>query len=324
VRLTEPRRGRPTSRAFVHAALFYAGWCQFLEGTVPFIREGLAGGEPALVVVDATKIAALREALGDDANRVQFADMTDIGRNPARIIPRWHEFVDEYLRTDRPVRGIGEPTWAGRNAAELVECEAHETLLNLAFADGPAWSLLCPYDVEALGPAVVDEARRSHPFVTYNGTRHVSRDYVDVHPSPSRLNRPLPPPPASAEVLAFGPGGEALRAVRTLVLRHAHQAGMDAVATEYLTLAANELATNSLRHGGGTGTIRIWREGDTLIYEVRDGGHIHDQPLLGRQRPTVEQVGGRGLWLANQLCDLVQIRSSPAGTTVRLQMRITP
>jgi anti-sigma regulatory factor (Ser/Thr protein kinase) len=308
----------------VHGALFYAGRRQFLDGTVPFIREGLAAGEPAMVVVGATKIAALREALGDDANRVQFADMTEIGRNPARIIPRWREFVDEHLRTDRPVRGIGEPISAGRHAAELVECQAHETLLNLAFADSPPWSMLCPYDVEALPPAVVDEARRSHPFVTHNGTRQASRDYVDAHSSPPHLNQPLPPPSVSADVLAFGPGREALRAVRTLVQRHAHRAGMEAVAAEHLTLATNELATNSLCHGGGMGTIRIWREGDTLICEVRDGGHIHDQPLLGRQRPTVEQIGGRGLWLANQLCDLVQIRSSPAGTTVRLRMRITP
>ena len=33
------------------------------------------------------------------------------------------------------------------------------------------------------------------------------------------------------------------------------------------------------------------------------------------------QPGGYGLWLANQLCDLVQIRSLPAGTAVRLHMR---
>ncbi len=321
---TETRAGPAASQAFVHEALFYAGRRQFLEGTVPFLREGLARGEPALVVVDASKIAALREELGSDASRVHFADMTHIGRNPARIIPRWREFVDEHLRADRPVRGIGEPIWAGRHAAELVECQAHETLLNLAFADSPAWSLLCPYDVAALEPSVVDEARRSHPFVAYDGTRRVSGEYLAAHPSPSRLDQPLSPPPASAEALAFGPSCEALRAVRALVLQHARRSGLDPVATEHLTLAANELATNSLRHGGGTGTVRVWRDGDTLSCEVRDAGQIHGQPLLGRQRPAVEQIGGRGLWLANQLCDLVQIRSSPAGTAVRLQMRIGP
>ena len=139
----------------------------------------LAGDEPTLVVVDAAKVAALRAELGADADRVHFADMAEVGRNPARIIPRWRGFVDEHLRPDRPVRGIGEPIWAGRSPAELVECQAHETLLNYAFADSPAWSLLCPYDTAALPPAVVDEARRSHPFVARDGIGKDSPEYVD-------------------------------------------------------------------------------------------------------------------------------------------------
>jgi hypothetical protein len=61
----------------------------------------------------------------------------------------------------RPVRGSGEPIWPERTAAELVECERHESLLNLAFAGAPAWWLLSPYDTEALSAAIIDEARRS-------------------------------------------------------------------------------------------------------------------------------------------------------------------
>jgi anti-sigma regulatory factor (Ser/Thr protein kinase) len=38
--------------------------------------------------------------------------------------------------------------------------------------------------------------------------------------------------------------------------------------------------------------------------------------------PDGEQEGGRGLWLINQLCDLVQLRSSPEGTSVRMSMRL--
>ena len=47
-----------------------------------------------------------------------------------------------------------------------------------------------------------------------------------------------------------------------------------------------------------------------------------DDPLVGRVKPVPTQVGGRGLWLANQFCDLVQIRSGDDGTAVRLQMAI--
>jgi anti-sigma regulatory factor (Ser/Thr protein kinase) len=87
-----------------------------------------------------------------------------------------------------------------------------------------------------------------------------------------------------------------------------------------MVLVVNEVTTNSVRHGGGTGTLRIWEEGASLICEVRDRGQILD-PLIGRRKPPADRGSGLGLWLANQLCDLVQIRSFPTGSVVRLHIR---
>src|SRR5437868_3363988 len=100
--------------AFRHEALLYAGEDEFVERNAAFIREGVAADEPVLVVVDAAKIDLLREELGDDADPavVQFADMADVGRNPARIIPAWREFVSQRAGERGAVRGIGEPIWA--------------------------------------------------------------------------------------------------------------------------------------------------------------------------------------------------------------------
>jgi hypothetical protein len=42
------------------------------------------------------------------------------------------------------------------------------------------------------------------------------------------------------------------------------------------------------------------------------------EPLVGRVRPTPDAQSGRGVWIANQLCDLVQIRSGRSGTVVRV------
>ena len=68
-------------------------------------------------------------------------------QEPGRIIPAWREFVAG--TNGRPIRGVGEPIWAGRRAAEIVECQLHEALLNLAVdTDTPLW-LLCPYDISA-------------------------------------------------------------------------------------------------------------------------------------------------------------------------------
>ena len=86
-------------------------------------------------------------------------------------------------------------------------------------------------------------------------------------------------------------------------------------------LAVDELATNSLRYARGEGMLRTWRENGALLVEVADEGHIAD-PLAGRDCPTPDEVGGRGLYLVNQLCDLVQLRSSPDGSVIRIHMRI--
>ena len=58
-----------------------------------------------------------------------------------------------------------------------------------------------------------------------------------------------------------------------------------------------------------------------MLCEISDRGRF-DEPLAGRVRPAPDQPDGRGLWLVNQLCDLVQIRSSPAGNVVRLHMAV--
>ena len=143
---------RPTNDVgFRHDALFYAGTQGFVTEVSAFIRDSVAEREPILVVVDEEKIELLRRELGGDPEGVRFADMLQLGRNPARIIPAWGDFVAEQAGSARRFRGIGEPIWAMRSASELVECARHEALLNLAFAGGRAWWLLCPYDTGSLG-----------------------------------------------------------------------------------------------------------------------------------------------------------------------------
>ena len=44
----------------------------------------------------------------------------------------------------------------------------------------------------------------------------------------------------------------------------------------------------------------------------------HSIAAMQAQLEAFDQEGGRGLFLVHQLCDLVQLRSSPSGTTVRL------
>ena len=303
---------------FRHEALLYGSHRQFLDGTLDFIAGGLSASEPMLVVLAAGKIEELKQALGADAGRVQFADMADVGTNPARIIPAWSAFADEATARGGPFRGIGEPIWAERSADELVECQRHESLLNLAFAGAAGFRLLCPYDT-TLGPDVLDEAHRSHPEVVTGGSAHRGRGSCrDLAEVAAPFDRPLPEPPPGFEQVPVGP--ESLGQVRAAVIRHGRHAGLGETRTDDLVMAVNEVVTNTIVHGGGFGTLRLWRQGSSLVCEVTDGGRITD-PLAGRVRPAADDERGRGLWLATQLCDLIQVRSFDAASVVRLHMR---
>lgn len=305
---------------FRHEALLYAGDDQFVEACAAFVREGLEAGEPTLVVAVTGKLEGLKEALGPDAGRVQFADMAEVGRNPARIIPAWQSFVDEHATDGLRVRGIGEPIFPERGPPELVECERHEALLNLAFARADGFWLLCPYDTEALPPEVIDEARRNHPFVAHREDRGHSADYrgVDAISEPFALELPEPPPDAAE--MRFGETGT-LTKLRRFVGRRASEAGLDSERGHDLVVAANEIASNSVLHGGGSGLLRIWREAGKILCEIRCTGRLAD-PLADRRPPSPETPSGRGLWLANQLCDLVQVRTLPGEMVVRLHFAL--
>ncbi len=302
---------------FRHEAFFYASREEFLSGTASFIRDGLASNEATMVVLSAEKNDAVREELGAVADRVHFADMDEVGANPARIIPAWREFVAAHHAVGNRMRGIGEPIWPERSAAELVECQRHEALLNLAFEGSAGFYLMCPYDIAALNPRVLLQARRSHPHLVVNGHEHVNRDYCGLEEIAAPFSDPLPAPSVQPEWKVFGL--RALGDLRQFVAERAERFGLDDERTGDLVVAMNEIASNSVVHGGGGGTLRVWHEDDALICEVNDKGMLNE-PMVGRERPARAQSGGHGMWMANQLCDLVQVRAFPHGSAVRLHM----
>lgn len=306
---------------FRHEAFLYSTMDEFMAGALSFIQGGLSAGVPILVMLDAEKIELLRSELRYDFENLFFADIAGLGRNPARFLPVWQGFVLKHGGPHRLLRGIAEPIGPRRAGAELVECERHEALINLALVDMAALWLLCPYDTRALEGDVIDAARRSHPFVIEHGGYRDNPAYHDLALDPEPLEDPLPDPPEDAFSMQFGIGQ--LRVLRTLANHYLGLTGLSRERIEDLILSVNEIATNSVQHGGGHGTLRIWQEPGTVLCEVRDPGHITD-PLVGREAPGFGDESSRGFWVVNQLCDLVQVRSSPAGSVIRIHMRIDP
>jgi Anti-sigma regulatory factor (Ser/Thr protein kinase) len=301
--------------SYRHEALLWRGEEEFLDGTVPFIREGLQAGQPVIAAVTAAHIQLLRAALGADADLVHFADMSVLGRNPARIIPAWLEFIQEHVVKGQRARGIGEPIWPGRRRAEVAECQLCEALLNFAVDPHTLLWLLCPYDIEALAPDVIIAAKRTHPVLVQDHDHRRSTLYGASYHAQMVFEADLPIVETAVSVKVFG--RDDLSTLREDVIAHALEAGLSPSRSAELALAVHEVATNSVKHGSGEGILRIWLEHDSLVCEIRDQGRITD-PMKGRTAPAWDHEEGRGLWMANQLSDLVQVRSSAEGTTIRI------
>lgn len=302
----------PDGGVLSHAAFCYRSQPEYAAAIVAFIRAGLAAGEPTLVGVPGAQARAIGDLLDDGPGELVFTDMAELGRNPARIIPEVRAFIDKHPA--QRVRFVGEPIWPGRSAAEICEANRHEALLNLAFAQAPV-TILCPYDASGLPGSVLADARRTHQEPAASGaTWQTWRDNL-----PPECDRPFHAPPAGTEAVAYDTD---LAPVRRLAADHGQRAGLDAERTVDLVLAANELAANTISHTSGRGVLQVWHTPEEIVCQVHDQGEITD-PLAGRVRHGPDDRG-HGLWLVNQVCDLVELRTGPAGTTVRMHMRRMP
>jgi anti-sigma regulatory factor (Ser/Thr protein kinase) len=304
----------PSATGYRHEALLYRGQADFVEQVLPCVVESIDQDEPILVAAPEAKLELLRAALGARHAGVHFADIAIVGRNPARMIPVWRSFVALHSAAPR-VRGIGEHAYPERTPDAISECMIHESLLNLAFDAATPLLLSCAYDVCALPGRVLEDARRSHPFVRTDGCTARSGEFGNGTSASRLFERSLPPAPADARRLPFE-AGEIL-SLRAAVSDLGRQSGLVGDRLDALVLSVHELVVNSIRHGGGEGVLTGWRSGTSVVVEVSDRGHLAD-PLAGSVAPPGNSIFGRGLWIANQLCDLLQICSSAAGTSVRV------
>jgi anti-sigma regulatory factor (Ser/Thr protein kinase) len=297
-----------------HVALLYRDEAEYLAQVLGFAQSGMARGEPLFIAVPGDKARLLGGRLSGEPGELLCCDMADMGRNPARIIPEVRAFADKHA--GQYVRFVGEPIWPGRSAAEICEATRHEALINLAFPRTPM-TVLCPYDATGLAPSAIAGARRTHPELLADGRLAAAAGSAAPWEVPPECDRPLPPPPASAEALGFETD---LVPVRRLVASHARRTVLGAERTADLVLAASETAANTLGHTSSGGVLHVWHDEKEIFCQIHDQGMITD-PLAGRVRRGPDGRG-HGLFLVNQVCDLVELRTGQAGTTVRMHMRL--
>ncbi|MCK2212233.1 sensor histidine kinase [Actinomadura sp. ATCC 31491] len=301
----------------VHHALVYGSDGHFVSVTAPFCQEGLAAGDKVLAVTTAANIALLRAALGRDADDVEFVEAAGWYDAPGRTLAAYDRYVQVHQDGRRRVRVIGEPVWQGRSAAEETEWIRYESALNAAFAGQPAW-IVCPYDERVLPGRIVAEARRTHPALLTPGGVRPSDAYVEPESFTCDADAlPLPPPPP--DPLADFPFDGDLHLMRGLVRAAVAPLGMSEERVGLLLLAVNEVVSNAVEHGGGHGRLVVWAEGPVVVCDVTDPGRM-ERSLPGFRTPEPTATRGYGLWVVRRVCDLLEIRTGPAGTQIRLRL----
>jgi anti-sigma regulatory factor (Ser/Thr protein kinase) len=296
---------------FRHEAMPYGSTQDLLGQVSEFLEPGLSHGDVVMIVVESGKTAMFRNAFGD---RVEVAAMEEVAPNPGRLISLWHDFLEDTCAPGDTVWGIGEPVYPGRRPAEMVEAQIHERLLDRAFTNTPYRLLTaCPYDVGRLPKEAIEEMERSHLYIIEGGNARENPRFEpdDVGVLEGDLTAPPIPEDWFTPFSAVG-----LAAMRRDLAEQARDLGVQSERIPDLLLAVNEIATNSVLYAGG-GALGVWPDNGHMVCEVRDRGYIKDD-LVGRRRPAATQMRGRGIWLANQVSDLIQLRTGPSGTRARI------
>jgi len=299
---------------YFHESAFYHSDDEFLGIVAPFFADGVSAGEPVIAAFAPANQRLIRKEFGE--HDVRFLDGEAQYLRPAGAIRRYRELFAECVSEgatqirvagDVPHPGTGSP-W---------DCWArYEASVNRLYNDFPVWGL-CPYDLRTAPADVVDEVRRTHPFLATTHGHQDNAAFVDpVAFLSGRVDRwadPLEQTPAAVELADPTPTEvrQAIATVSDLVdLSDEDRTG--------LLVAVSEVVTNAILYGAAPVRTRIWTGPDRILVTVTDRGEGVTDPFAGLTFPASSQPGGRGLSLAHQLCGYVQLRHDTAGFTVCL------
>jgi anti-sigma regulatory factor (Ser/Thr protein kinase) len=307
---------RGAAPGFRHDALVYDDVEQLTAIAAPWLLEGLAAGDAALIAAGPNTAGALREAVGDEP-RVMVVERHALyrARTPTAITA-FRRFAAEHAAPGRRLRVVGETDF-GTTPADWREWQAYEAVVNVAFGPHPLWGL-CVFDA-ALPEPILASVRRTHPQLVTAAGPAANADFVD----PAGYLRALPVPEEPLEATAPALADDDIvdctgprHAVRDL-LRTVD--GPPDVLEDFL-MAVDEMTSNAVRHGTPPAGLRLWTAPGRLVATIRDSGHGLDDPFAGYGPAHGEDLshGGMGLWLARQLSDHVAIRRDERGVSVRL------
>jgi hypothetical protein len=298
---------------FVHQGCVYSSDDEFLRMAVPFIDEGLRRREPVLVTTTPLNLDLVQAALGRHARKVDYAETAFLGRRPPQRVAAFTGYRHRHPRAAQ-VRILAEPVWSGRSARQVEAWECMESALNAVLA-GTGIHMICPYDARTVEPGIVGNARRTHPHMVNGTDVAVSRSYTEPVAFVRHRAAPLPARPDDAVTLAFT--GDLSR-LRHAVVMETALLGLSGEGLMIFSAAVGELLTGLGAGGEPRPSVALWAAPGEVVCDLRLPAAASLDPFIGLHPPTLDPRPGDGFWLARQICDHLDVRSGPDGTTIRL------
>ncbi|MEQ3552008.1 ATP-binding protein [Pseudonocardia nematodicida] len=309
----------PGSDRLVHRAVPCRGPEHQAEVLAGPVTGALERGWRALVVVEADCRRELERSLGPDADVDWCPPERMHSAPPFTVAGRWGRSVRDALSD-----GAAGVCTVGQ-LMDLPDTDpAYWTRLDLALThalDGMPVMMLCCFPDDDHTRA---QASELHDELLMDGapvpstTRRDEHELLREHPQPPPADLGVPAVSLPVDLAGLG-------AMRRVVEREATLGGLGPGRAEDLVLAVNELVSNGIEHGSGSPLLRMWHTGDAVVAETTD-------PVAGRlafpglAAPPLGGRRGRGLWLASELTDVLQVWTAEddpgrvRGTVVRVTM----
>jgi anti-sigma regulatory factor (Ser/Thr protein kinase) len=295
---------------FRHNALVYESQDEYVARSVTFLTEGLEADEGAVVANTRPGLAVMREGLGPDAAQVTFVDVSSAYTRPARTLAAYHKVFAEQLQKTASLRAVADVQF-GTDPGEWDMWMGYEAVFNRCFDHLPAW-VLCTYNANGTPDPILEGVWRTHPEVVAGDIWNTS----DLYEDPDQVLRAITAEPTPLTDLRSIPFGRDLEQFRERLARELVAEEVSEAKALDMLLAATEIATNAVEHGGGVEEVRVGRAQGRFVCEIVDRGNGFDDPAAGYLAPR-EGVG-TGLWVARQLTWRIEFFQSPPGFTARI------
>jgi anti-sigma regulatory factor (Ser/Thr protein kinase) len=309
-----------TGPAHLHAALLYRTAEDLTSTAVPFLADGLAVGEAAVLACREQNSALLAEALGHD-ERIVILPREGIYTRTGDAIAMLRRVVRRQVAAGAAgVRLLGEVP-IDRSGDAWHEWHRGEAIFNVALEPLPL-SIVCAYDRRELSDAIRHGVEETHPALMTPAGPVPNHRYVEpatvLRLTPTTLAGRAEDTPPTLQLTGLADATR-LPELRARVRAALDGSGEPGQLRSRFAAAVAEVLLNALRHGRPPVAVRLWATPTRLECTVTDRGDGFDDPLAGYTPPgNGFPPAGAGLWLARQACDTLETYRVGTGFAVHL------